>query len=259
MSTRLYVEEFGEGKETLVAVHGLGGSVNSWYPQSQVLNRDLKVVLYDFAGAGRSPVPDEVSIETHLNDLLDLVRNLSGRPVHLAGHSMGTIVCQYFAVRYPELVLSLCMLGAMTAPPDPARAALKARAEKVRSEGMRGIADSIVAAGTSKDTKVNSPAAVAFVRESILGQPADGYAKNCDALAAVAPVVLDRIECSTLLLTGDEDKTAPPDVGRAMESGLRKGHLHILTSCGHWASIERAKQVNYQMSAFYAKLRKRTS
>ena len=31
--------------------------------QSQVLNRDLKVVLYDFAGAGRSPVPDEVSIQ----------------------------------------------------------------------------------------------------------------------------------------------------------------------------------------------------
>ena len=48
---------------------------------------------------------------------------------------------------------------------------------------MRGIADAIVAAGTSDDTKVNQPAAAAFVRESIMAQPAEGYARNCEALA----------------------------------------------------------------------------
>ena len=248
-----FVEDFGGTGETLILVHGLGGSTNTWYPQAQVLRRDLRPVAYDLAGSGRTPFPEPISIPGHVEDLLRLVRDHGGR-VHLAGHSMGTIVCQHFAACYPEMVESLVLAGAFPHPPEAGRAGLRDRAAKARAEGMRGIADAVVAAGTADDIKVNQPAAAAFVRESMMAQPPEGYARNCEALAEATAADLSRIACPTLLLTGDQDRTAPPDTGRAMASAISGAVFRLLDGCGHWPTIERAKQVNYAMTVFYARL-----
>ncbi len=251
---QLFLENAGGKGDMLVLVHGLGGSTNTWYPQMLVLRRDVRLLAYDFAGSGRSPVTDGISIARHVADLSDIVaRTVRGR-VHLAAHSMGTIICQHFAAAHPEQVASLALIGGLPEPPAPARAALRERAAKARAEGMRGIADAIVAAGTSDDTKTNQPAAAAFVRESLMAQPAEGYARNCEALAEATAADLSRIACRVLLLTGDQDRTAPPDVARAMASGIGDAHLQVLPGCGHWATIERAKQVNYALTLFHARL-----
>ena len=251
-----FVEELGGKGEVLVLVHGLGGSTNTWYPQVQVLKRDLRLLAYDLAGSGRTPVGGDISITGHVDDLADVVRAAGGDGrVHLAGHSLGTIICQHFAARHPERVASLALIGPFPEPPDAARAALRDRAAKARAEGMRGIADAIVAGGTSDDTKVNQPAAAAFVRESIMAQPPEGYARNCEALADTRSADPSRIACPTLLITGDQDRTAPPDVGRALASAIKGAELQVLTACGHWATIERAKQVNYALTVFYARQR----
>lgn len=255
-TTGRFVEEFGGKGEALVLVHGLGGSTNTWYPQAQVLRRDLRPVAYDFAGAGRTPLRDGISIAAHVADLLEVVRQAGGGGrVHLAGHSMGTIICQHFAAMYPDLVASLALMGALPQPPDAARAALRDRAAKARTEGLRGIADAVVAGGTSDDTKVNQPAAMAFVRESVMAQPPEGYARNCEALAEATAADPRRIGCPTLLLTGDQDRTAPPEVGRALASAIAGAEFQVLPGCGHWATLERAKQVNYALTVFYARQR----
>jgi 3-oxoadipate enol-lactonase len=160
---RLFVEELGGKGETLVFVHGLGGSTNTWCPQAQVLKRDFRLIAYDLAGSARSAVPDSISIAHHVEDLRHIVGKADGKRVHLAGHSLGTIICQHFAVTYPNQVASLALIGAFPEPPAPARAALRDRAAKVRADGMRSIVDAIVAGGTSDDTEVNQPAAAAFV------------------------------------------------------------------------------------------------
>jgi 3-oxoadipate enol-lactonase len=248
-----FVEELGGKGDTLVLVHGLGGSTNTWYPQAQVLKRDLRLIAYDLAGSGRTPVRDGISVASHVEDLLGVLQDADDGQVHLAGHSLGTIVCQHFAALHPDRVASLALIGPFAEPPEAARAALRDRAAKARAEGMRGIADAIVAGGTSDDTKVNQPAAAAFVRESLMAQPAEGYARNCEALADVRSADLSHITCPTLLITGDQDRTAPPDVGRAIASAIRGAEFQMLTACGHWATIERAKQVNYALTVFYAR------
>jgi 3-oxoadipate enol-lactonase len=169
---------------------------------------------------------------------------------------LGTIVCQHFAVSWPNQIASLALIGAFPEPPPSARAALRDRASKVRTDGMRGVADQIVASGTSDDTKINQPAAAAFVRESLMAQPAEGYARNCEALSEAVTTDLAAVACPALLLTGDQDRTAPPDVAHTLVRAMKQAELAVLPGCGHWATIERAKQVNYAMTLFYARLRK---
>ena len=255
-----FVEELGGRGDVLVLVHGLGGSTNTWFPQAQVLKRDLRLVAYDLTGSARTPLRGGISVESHVDDLADVVEGAAGSGrVHLAGHLLGTIICQHFAARHPDRVASLALIGPFPEPPEAARAALRDRAAKARAEGMRGIADAVVAAGTADDTRVNQPAAAAFVRESVMAQPPEGYARNCEALAEAQSADLSRIACPTLLITGDQDRTAPPDVGRAMASAMVSvpggAELQVLTACGHWATVERAKQVNYALTVFYARQR----
>ncbi|HQT78859.1 MAG TPA: alpha/beta hydrolase, partial [Rhodopila sp.] len=207
----LFIEDWGGRGETLLLVHGLGGSTNSWYPQAQVLKRDFRLIAYDLAGSGRSPLKDAISINLHIQDLLGLIERAGEGRVHLAGHSLGAMVCQHLAAAHPLRVASLALFGPFPQPPAAARAALRDRAATVRAKGMIGIVDAVVAGGTSDDSRVNQPAAVAFVRESLMAQPAEGYARNCEAMADAEAADLSRIACPVLLVTGDQDRTAPPD------------------------------------------------
>jgi len=256
---KLYVEEAGGKGETLVLVPGLGGSVNVWHPQTQVLKRDLRLVCFDLAGSGRSPVAGGISMASHVEDLLAVIEQSGAKRVHLAGHSMGTIICQHLAAKAPERVASMVLVGAFPEPPGTARTALRERASKARSEGMRGIADALAAAGTAADTKVHQPSAVAFVREVLMAQNPEGYARNCEALADAKAADLAAIDCPVLLITGDEDRTGPVAVARALASAIKGADLQILPGCGHWAPIERPKQVNYAMSLFAARNRKKSA
>jgi 3-oxoadipate enol-lactonase len=152
-------------------------------------------------------------------------------------------------------VRSLALFGPLLAPPDPARANIRARAEKVRYEGpdgMQAIADALVQASTSSETKSRRHAAVAFVRESLMRQDPDGYARSCEALADMQPADTAKIDCPALLVTGDEDVVAPPQAVRMMGAKISGSRVEVLRGCGHWAPVEKPDECIQLLKHFYA-------
>ena len=239
------------GGAPLIMIHGLGGTSNVWSPQVSVLSGKFSICVPDLNGAGRSPLDGEISIAGLMADVVAMMDAFDVEKAHLAGHSMGTIVCQHLAANHPERVMSLALMGPVPALPEPARPVLRDRAAKARSDGMRPIAEAVVEAATSSDTKTNQPAIAAFVRELLMRQDAESYARHCEALADSQSADLAAIQCPTLLITGDQDKVAPPDVMEALRSQISGAQAHLMTGCGHWTTLERAKQVNYLMVKFY--------
>jgi pimeloyl-ACP methyl ester carboxylesterase len=116
---------------------------------------------------------------------------------------------------------------------------------------MSAVADGIVAAATSGDTKANNPVAMAFARELLMRQDAEGYARNCEALAGAEGADLERLRCRALLVTGDEDAIAPPSAARTMADRMPDARTEVLSRCGHWTTIERAPEVNNILRTFY--------
>ena len=239
------------GGAPLIMIHGLGGTSNVWSPQVSVLSGKFSICVPDLNGAGRSPLDGEISIAGLMADVVAMMDAFDVEKAHLAGHSMGTIVCQHLAANHPQRVMSLALMGPVPALPEPARPVLRDRAAKARSDGMRPIAEAVVEAATSSDTKTNQPAIAAFVRELLMRQDAESYARHCEALADSQSADLAAIQCPTLLITGDQDKVAPPDVMEALRSQISGAQAHLMTGCGHWTTLERAKQVNYLMVKFY--------
>jgi len=178
---------------------------------------------------------------------------------HVVGHSMGTIIATHFAVAAPNAVRSLALFGPLLAPPDQARASIKARAGKARQEGMQGIADALVQASTSSETRQKRHAAVAFVRESLMAQDPDGYARSCEALAEMQAADVSRIHCPALLVTGDQDAVAPPQSVRMMGQKIAGSRVEALRGCGHWTPVEKPDECIELLKQFYGGQPWRTS
>jgi 3-oxoadipate enol-lactonase len=249
---RMVVEVDGQG-DAIIFVHGLGGTSNFYTPQVLALSDRYRAIRPDLPGSGRTPPQESTTtIEGFVDGLLRLARRLELDRAHLVGHSMGTIICQHLAVQAPRLVRSLVLFGPLLAPPDTARQGLKDRAKKARSEGMAGIADAILQAATSADTRRNQPVAAALVREMLMRQDPEGYARSCEALAAAEAADVRQIGCPTLLVTGDEDAVAPPSGARLLAERIDGARLSVLNRCGHWTTVERALECTAALKEFYA-------
>jgi 3-oxoadipate enol-lactonase len=240
-----------------VMIHGLGGSTNTWTPIMSAYAR-YKTIRIDLPGSGRSDkVEGALSCERFMKAIIRVMGEYGVERAHVVAHSMGTIVAAHLAAYEPKMVKSLVLLGPLLCPPDPARTALRVRGQKARVEGvvgMQAIAEALVHASTSAESKRARHAAIAFVRESLMAQNPDGYGRSCDALADMQSVNTDTVFAPTLLITGDEDVVAPPSSVRAMGNRINGAKVEIIRGCGHWTPLECPDECMKVITPFYASL-----
>ena len=254
---RVAVEDEGEG-DAVVCVHGLGGSSNTWTPLMPALARQ-RVIRVDLPGSGRSQhVEGALSIARFADAVLSACTRLDVARAHFVGHSMGTIVCQHLALAAPKLVRSLALFGPLVAPPEAARTAMRARAARARGDGATGmheITQALLQAALSAETRRRSPLAVAYVRESLMRQDGEAYARSCEALAEAQAADVSGCRLPVLLVTGDEDGVAPPQVVRSLAErfhGATSARVVVLPRCGHWTPIERPEECARELREFLA-------
>ena len=231
-------------------VHGLGGTSNFYQVQAQALADRFQVIRPDSAGAGRSPVTGQISIGSHADDLAALLDQLGVSGATVVGHSMGTLVVRTLATRHPGLVSRLVLLGAVAEPADAVRQAQRDRAATLRRDGTAAVAPGVVANALSETTRRDKPEVAAFVRELIMRQDPEGYARNCEALATAAdPGPVDP-GLPLLLITGGDDKTGPPEVSQAVAAAHGSATVTVIDGIGHWTALEAARDVTDQLLKF---------
>lgn len=242
------------GGDPVLMIHGLGGSANSWTPLMPAFQR-FETLRFDLPGSGRSHrVTGPLSIERFVQAALRVLASAGRERAHVVGHSLGTIVATHLAAHAPKAVRSLVLFGPLLAPPDSAKSAIRARGEKAAKEGVAGmhdIAETLLQGVISAETRAKRRAAVAFVRESLMGQDPDGYARSCFALADATPTDTARIACPTLLVTGDDDIVAPPQTVRAMGEKIAGAQVEVLRGCGHWTPVEKPDECMDLLQRFY--------
>jgi pimeloyl-ACP methyl ester carboxylesterase len=248
-ASSIVFESTGAGAP-VVFIHGLGGTSNVWCAQVAALARHVTTIRLELPGSGRAAWDGALSTSDFVETTLALLRQLGVTEAHFVGHSYGAIICQHLAARAPYAVRSLALIGPLRAPPEAARPALRDRAARARAEGMVGIADATVQMGTSADTKQHRPEVAGFVRELVMRQPPEGYALTCEALAATEAADLSALRVPALVVSGDEDATAPPAAAGAVAAALAGAQFQILGRCGHWTPLERAAEVTDALTNF---------
>jgi 3-oxoadipate enol-lactonase len=245
----LAVELDGEGPAVLL-VHGLGGTSNFYQVQTDALAERFRVIRVDSAGAGRSPVADGISIESHADDLAAVLDALDVDTAAVVGHSMGTLVVRALAARHPGKVSALALLGAVREPAEAGRQAQRDRAAVLRDKGTAAVAPGVVANALSETTRQQRPEVAAFVRELVMRQDAEGYARNCEALGAATDPGPIAPNLPLLLITGDDDKVGPPEASQELADAHGNATVEILPGVGHWTALEAARPVTDHLLKF---------
>ncbi|OAL03223.1 hypothetical protein IQ06DRAFT_315423 [Phaeosphaeriaceae sp. SRC1lsM3a] len=261
---QLNVKIIGSGPETIIFVHGLGGSISFYTPIVAGLGLDKEdsqytTLLFDLEGHGLSTTKatSKVDIQSYVQDIKSLIDVLdipTHKKITLVAHSMGCLVASLFASQNVNLVDRLVLIGP---PPCPLPAAgvegsLK-RATLVREEGMRNVAIAVATAGTSAKTRADRPLAFTAVQMSLLAQDPEGYAKGCTALASAANLNINfeqigrKVE--TLIITGDEDKISPPAHVQKLAKAMG-GDSIVLPGVGHWHVFEDCEGVLRAVTGF---------
>jgi 3-oxoadipate enol-lactonase len=248
--SELAFEHEGSG-DPILFIHGLGGTANVFRPQATVLAQFFSCYRFDLPGAGRSPSNGAATIDELVDAVSRLLKKLTvDKPAHVIGHSMGTVIAQHLALKSPGKVRSLSLVGPIHAPAEAGRASLRERATSVRTDGMRSTADKLVLAGTSAETRAARPEVAAFIRELLMGQDPEGYARHCEALADSTAADVAQIAIPALLMTGDEDRTSPPPVAAALATTFTNAQFELIPRAGHWLTLEQPHKVTHALFSF---------
>lgn len=114
-STKHAVRLTGEGKETLVLVHGFGCDQTMWNAIVPHFTDRFKVLTYDLAGYGgaREGAYDPETYSTlqgHAEDLIAVLDDTNTRDAILIGHSVSAMTVGLVALKRPDLVKALVMI-----------------------------------------------------------------------------------------------------------------------------------------------------
>ena len=198
------IESGPEGGDHITYVHGLGAAHEYWQPLISSLNLDAthRKITFDLEGHGLSPVATTsiASISSFAADLAALV----AEPGILVAHSMACLVALSFSIAHAELVTKLILLGATRNPLAPGIPELcLEQAAVIRAKGLQGsgVAERSANTGTSKKTKETRSAAVGAIRDLLLSQDLEGFARGYTALAGATEVLdLSTLKMPVLLI-----------------------------------------------------------
>jgi pimeloyl-ACP methyl ester carboxylesterase len=96
----------------VLLIHGLGDEADTWRKLLPALSETAHVIAPDLPGFGRSDKPRRsYTIEFFLQAILELTQTLPAAPMTLVGHSLGAMLSQAFALKYPERVSRLVLLA----------------------------------------------------------------------------------------------------------------------------------------------------
>lgn len=114
-SLDIFVKETGQGRDTVIMVHGGFGANHEYLTDiTNGLNDQFHFILYDQRGSLLSPSNKEkLLFGRNVEDLYKLINELNISRANLFCHSMGTLVGMEFAERYPHRVKNLVLCASL--------------------------------------------------------------------------------------------------------------------------------------------------
>jgi len=249
--TELFYDLTGPADTPVVVFsNSIGTTLEMWDGQVPALAERYRCLRYDTWGHGRSPVVDRpIGIDDLADDLAGLLDALDIAKAHVVGLSLGGMTAQAFALRHPERLDRLVLMATAAHLPPPE--GWLARARTVRAQGMGAILEAVIPRWFTPPFIRQAPDRVAAVRERFLANDPRGYARCCEAIAAMdLRPDISRIAAPTLILAGADDPATPVAMMAEIRDLISGAEMHVVPEAAHLLAVEQADPVAQHLIGF---------
>jgi 3-oxoadipate enol-lactonase len=232
---RIYWEEHGSGPPVLL-IMGLSFTHDMWFRVLPWLTPSYRAILFDNRGMGRSDVPRGPYRMSLMAADAMAVLDAAGVPAaHVIAASMGGMIAQEIALRYPRRVLSLLLgctsYGGLFARwPDFSRCPRKiSPGENTWMARELALVPLLYADGTARAQILED----IEIRCQCTWSYKGFWSQFAGILLWNSYLRLPRIKAPTLVVHGDEDRLVPPANGRVVAARIPNARFEIVRGAGH--------------------------
>jgi 3-oxoadipate enol-lactonase len=245
-----YSLEGPEGAPVLTFSHSLCADHRMWDAQIPAFTKRFRVLRLDTRGHGATSAPaGPYSFDMLAGDVVGLLDALGIARTHFVGLSLGGMVGQNLALRYPDRVdrLVLCATAASTPQPE----SWDTRIKIAETKGLAGLADATLGRWFSDGFRAAAPEVVARIGQAIRATPLAGFVGCGQAIRALNNLPrLPAIRARTLILIGDDDIGTPVPISEEMHRLIPGSALVVFPWARHLINIEVAEGFNRAVLGF---------
>ncbi len=246
---RLQYAETGHADgEPVILLHGY---TDSWYSFSRVLPLlapKYRGIALSQRGHGDSDRPGSYTGDDYAADVDAFMEALGIERATVVGHSMGSFVAQTVAIRYPERVKKLVLIGSGTVAGNEVIVGLNDFVQTLTDP-----VDSTFIYEFQASTifhPVPQPFLDAVVAES-RKLPADVWKGALNGLIGTANAPrLGEIQAPTLVVWGDQDGIFPRADQDALVAAIPNARLSVYPQTGHGLHWERPREFTHELEKF---------
>ena len=241
----------GEGP-WLVFSHSLACNVSMWAPQVAEFSKRFKVLCYDTRGHGQSGAPaGEYTLEMLADDAKALLDKLGITSCHWVGLSMGGMIGQTFALKYPGVFKTLTLADTTSRYPADAASMWEARIKTATEKGMEPLVQPTLERWFTAQFRASGAKIVDEIAQAIRSTPVAGFVGCCHAIPKIDVTSrLKEIKTPTLVIVGEQDAGTPPAMAREIHENLPGSELVILPSAAHLSNLEQPQAFNAALAKF---------
>jgi 3-oxoadipate enol-lactonase len=250
----LDVVQIGRGRD-LVLLHSLLTDRTVFDPVIASLGRSRRLTVVNLPGFGASS-PAGPAIEDYADRVALLFPAIGLRPeaTDLLAMSFGGFVGLALAARHGHLFRRLVLVDTAAAFPEPAKAPLRAMAERALRDGMGAVVETALRRMFTEPFIAAHPDIVAARGETLRRARPEHFATACRALADLdLRPVLGKIRNPTLVVVGALDVTTPPALARELAAGIDGARLVEIADCAHCPPIEQPQEFARAVGEFLAR------
>jgi 3-oxoadipate enol-lactonase len=242
---RVYYEDHGTG-EPLLAITGFGSSSAVFAPLIDASGGALRWITFDHLAAGRSSRRAfACTTGAMARTAVAVLDELGLGSAHVAGASLGGAVALELALRFPERVRSLILMGTTAAGPlhrGTSVPKLSAMTAEIVIGSLRRRRPWLGPAMFSTAFRHEEPARARALAALLNAHPPTPWGVVGQCIAAALHDLADelpRISSPTLVLHGDRDVPVPPRNAKQLADGIPGAELHMFGGGGHLFALER--------------------
>ena len=256
---RIHYEVTGKtGATPVLMIQGLGASKNAWNLQRIAMATRFRCISFDNRGAGRSDKPTEpFTLEQMADDAIAVLDAAGIETAHIVGASMGGVISQIVAVKYPHRVRSLTLVCTACRNHPWRQELLQSWAKTAEEKGMIEVGKEAAQWVMSPRSFRRLVPAFTWMGPLAALRPRHSFVSQIHAILDTREDLVDQlttITAPTMVIVGNQDILTPRGDSEEIAERIPNAELVVISGAAHGLMMEHSFTFNKILIEFLQRI-----